>query len=110
MLTTFGLTVFAWIFFRANNIDHAISYITKIFSSSVFRMPAFQGMDKALTTLLLIVVFILTEWHGREQQYAIAHLGKHWKRFARWSLYAFLVFIIGMFMQTKETPFIYFQF
>ena len=31
MLLTFGLTVFAWIFFRAENIGHAISYISEIF-------------------------------------------------------------------------------
>jgi D-alanyl-lipoteichoic acid acyltransferase DltB (MBOAT superfamily) len=29
---TFGLTVFAWIFFRANNVTHAMSYISGIFS------------------------------------------------------------------------------
>jgi alginate O-acetyltransferase complex protein AlgI len=33
---TFCLTVFAWIFFRAENIGHALSYISKIFSSSFF--------------------------------------------------------------------------
>ena len=31
MLTTFTLTVFAWIFFRAENIGHAFSYIKEIF-------------------------------------------------------------------------------
>ena len=30
MLVTFGLTVFAWIFFRSNNIGHAISFISEI--------------------------------------------------------------------------------
>ena len=32
MVITFGLTVFAWIFFRAEDINHAISYISGIFS------------------------------------------------------------------------------
>ena len=32
MLTTFTLTVFAWIFFRAENISHAFDYIGEIFS------------------------------------------------------------------------------
>lgn len=41
---TFGLTVFAWIFFRAENIGHAISYISEIFSSSLFTIPKFAGM------------------------------------------------------------------
>ena len=35
ILITFGLTVFAWIFFRAENIGHAFSYISEIFSTSL---------------------------------------------------------------------------
>ena len=41
MMLTFGLTVFAWIFFRANNIGHAISYISEILSPSLFSIPKF---------------------------------------------------------------------
>jgi len=37
MLLTFGLTVFAWIFFRAENIGHAISYVSEILSPSLFQ-------------------------------------------------------------------------
>src|SRR5690606_2759286 len=33
---TFILTVFAWIFFRANNLNHALNYIGGIFSESFF--------------------------------------------------------------------------
>ena len=34
MLITFCLTLIAWIFFRAENVTHAISYITELFSVS----------------------------------------------------------------------------
>lgn len=47
MLLTFGLTVFAWIFFRAVNIEHAISYISEIVSPSLFSKPNFNGMRGA---------------------------------------------------------------
>ncbi len=50
------------------------------------------------------------EWIGREQPFALARIGLTWKRPLRWTFYAFIVFLVGMFMQTKETPFIYFQF
>ena len=40
IFSTFSLTVFAWIFFRAEDINHAISYISKIFSNSLFSIPA----------------------------------------------------------------------
>jgi alginate O-acetyltransferase complex protein AlgI len=36
MLLTFSLTVFAWIFFRSENISHAFNYIDTIFSNSLF--------------------------------------------------------------------------
>jgi alginate O-acetyltransferase complex protein AlgI len=110
MLITFSLVVFAWIFFRANNIEHAFSYVSKIFSSTLFTIPAFIGMSRACILLILLTIFILVEWNGREGKYAIAHTGENWYRPFRWSFYSFLIFIIGMFMQTKESPFIYFQF
>jgi D-alanyl-lipoteichoic acid acyltransferase DltB (MBOAT superfamily) len=109
MLLTFGLTVFAWIFFRANNIRHAISYISEILSPSLFSTPKFYGMRSALTTIILVIIFVLVEWKGREGQYAIAHLGLKWKRPLRYVMYYSIIFAIFWFMG-KEQQFIYFQF
>lgn len=80
MLLTFGLTVFAWIFFRANNIEHAISYISGILSPSIFSIPKFTGMGRAITTIILVAIFVLVEWKGREGQHAIANIGLKWRR------------------------------
>ncbi len=110
MVLTFGLTVFAWIFFRANTIAHAISYISEILSGSLFTIPNFEGVGKAFTTSVLVVIFVLVEWQGREGQYAIANLGQLRNLPIRWSLYALLLFSIGMFMPSVESPFVYFQF
>jgi alginate O-acetyltransferase complex protein AlgI len=110
MLTTFGLTVFAWIFFRAESIGHAFSYIKDIFSKSLFSAPKFNGDKGPLITIALIVVFILMEWQGRERNYAIEHIGRGLQRPIRWALFTLIIFLIGMFMQTEESPFIYFQF
>lgn len=110
ILLTFGLTVFAWIFFRAENIGHAISYISKIFSVSFFEVPKFPRVDSASTTLLIIAFFLLVEWQGREGQYAISETGKRWYRPLRWVFYSVIIFVIGMFMPSVESPFIYFQF
>jgi alginate O-acetyltransferase complex protein AlgI len=109
MLLTFGLTVFAWIFFRADNLGHAISYISGILSSSLFTIPEFSGMRKALTTIILVAMFVLIEWIGREGQYAIANLGLKWKRPIRWALYSAIIFTI-LSLGGKEQAFIYFQF
>lgn len=110
ILITFGLTVFAWIFFRADTIQHAFEYIADIFSTSLFKTPTFSGDEniKAIVRLLLFFVFI--EWIGRENNYAIETFGLKWKRPIRWIFYSFILFLIGMFMQTEESPFIYFQF
>ncbi|GJM34355.1 MAG: O-acyltransferase [Saprospiraceae bacterium] len=109
MFLTFTLTVFAWIFFRAENIGHAISYLSEIFSSSLFTVPDFAGMSRALTISSLVVLFLMIEWLGREEEYAIAHLGFKWKRPFRYAFYYSLIIAIIVFTG-KPQQFIYFQF
>jgi D-alanyl-lipoteichoic acid acyltransferase DltB (MBOAT superfamily) len=109
MLLTFSLTVFAWIFFRANNMGHAINYISEILSPSLFTIPKFTGMFKAITTVILVCIFIIIEWTGREKQFAISHLGLNWGRPFRHAFYYALIFAIFWF-GGKEQQFIYFQF
>ncbi len=109
MLFTFGLTVFAWIFFRAENIGHAFSYISEILSPSLFSIPKFAGMGRALTTIILVSIFVLVEWKGREGQYAIAHLGIKWKRPLRYAMY-YAIIILIFWLGGDEQQFIYFQF
>ena len=109
MLLTFALTAFAWIFFRAESIEHAINYISEILSPSLFVRPQLDGMTDAIITLILVVLFVFIEWKGREGEFAIAHLGIKWKRPIRWSMYITIVFLIFVFGGTQQ-EFIYFQF
>jgi len=110
MLLTFGLTVFAWIFFRAETIRHAKNYISEILSSSLFEIPKFAGIRKALALVVILGLFVLVEWLGREGQHAISDIGKKWNKPIRWVFYSLIIFAIGMFMPSVESPFIYFQF
>lgn len=110
MLITFLLVTLAWVFFRAENIHHAFAYLGEIFSPSFMNVPDFPEGRLALVTVGLLVFFLIVEWIGRTQEYAIAAIGNQWPKWLRWSWYYLLIFIIGMFMQTEETPFIYFQF
>jgi len=107
---TFALTLVAWVFFRAQNLTHAFQYLSGIFSRSLWDFPLFKDVVPEMVTLLLVIILLVIEWIGREQQFAIARMGFTWKRPFRWLFYASIIFLIGMFMQTKETPFIYFQF
>ena len=109
MLLTFSLTVFAWIFFRANNIEHAISYVSEIFSPSLFTIEEFEGWSGAVKTVLLIIFFIIVEWRGRQHQFAIAHSFQNSWRPIRWAYYMTIIFLI-VFFQGEQQGFIYFQF
>ena len=105
MSITFSLTVLAWIFFRAENIGHAWSYLSTIFSKSLFTFPEIR----TYTSIILIFVFIIVEWFGREGQYAIEKFGLKWKRPFRYAMY--LCIILAIFLFTgKQQQFIYFQF
>ena len=108
ILLTFSLTVFAWIFFRAESVHHAIEYISGIFNASLFTIPDVK--TAAYATLILIAFFMLIEWIGREHQFALQDFLVKKPRFIRWLFYGFIILLIGLFLQTHETPFIYFQF
>jgi D-alanyl-lipoteichoic acid acyltransferase DltB (MBOAT superfamily) len=108
--TTFGLTVLAWIFFRAENVGHALSYISGIFSKSLITVPDFPGIGGAVITLCFLVVFFVIEWNGREQQYAIARFGSNLPRPIRWAVYYSIIIAIFAYGPVEKQAFIYFQF
>lgn len=110
MASTFSITAFAWIFFRAENLSAALSYIYCLFDESLFHIPDFQQKGKALATLMLTAFFLVVEWIGRENKHAIEKIGLNWRRSVRWTFYLGILALIGLFMQTEETPFLYFQF
>ena len=110
MLLTFALTVFAFIFFRAESMHHAWSYLAGILSPSLLSVPYFPGLGKMPFLLLLIALFMLAEWHGREYHHALARLGATWKRPLRYALYYGLLIAIFCLGSDKTQQFIYFQF
>lgn len=105
MLLTFGMTVFAWIFFRADNMGHAISYISSIFSSSLLSLPSIRPKN----IILLLIFFIFMEWIARESQHPLERLGLRWNAFFRYLLYILIILSLFWF-GGKEQQFIYFQF
>lgn len=106
---TFCLTVLAWIFFRAENIQHAFSYIGTLFSRSLFTAPNFEEKTKGMVLLAVTVLFMFIEWLGREEAYAIRQFGINRKRPVRWAFYYMLIAAIVLY-SGKEQQFIYFQF
>jgi alginate O-acetyltransferase complex protein AlgI len=105
VIFTFGLTVFAWIFFRSNNITESFQYIHRMFTHSLFSKPDIFPKE----ILLLIIGFVIIEWFGREQNYAIAKLGLNWPKPLRWSCY-YLIILAMFYFLGEDQQFIYFQF
>lgn len=104
ILITFLLTVFAWIFFRAENLGHAFAYIKGIASSSIFKIPEIRPTD----LFILMFMFMVLEWFGRKREFPLIHLFFKSKIF-RWSFYILLILITIIF-SGKQQEFIYFQF
>ncbi len=108
-----GLTFTAWtsalIFFRSADTTNGFLYYTQLFKGN-FGMDGFPFESKTLTVGLLIAFYMLLEYFGRKQSYAIQTIGQHTHQWVRWSFYAVLVFLILVFYPGQGTPFIYFQF
>ena len=109
ILFTFSLTVFAWIFFRSNTIDQALGYISRIFSASFFSVPLVKVDMYDTYIYALIILFIIIEWLGREQKYALAQVMPNKPKVYRWAFYYLLIVIIFIFAGSNQ-EFIYFQF
>ncbi len=105
MLLTFSLTVFAWIFFRAESLAHALEYLSGMLSGPWLCRPEVWDAP----TAVLLVFFLLAEWSGRQEPYAIAGVGTFRRAWVRHLLYAGIAFLLFWF-GGKEQAFIYFQF
>jgi D-alanyl-lipoteichoic acid acyltransferase DltB (MBOAT superfamily) len=108
MITTFALTVFAWIFFRSDHVGSALEFIGKIFSPSLF--SPFPTLHLHPYFLIPLACFFMIEWSGRRDQYAIARLGLRWPVAVRWAAYYAIFFYITYFSSGTPQQFIYFQF
>jgi D-alanyl-lipoteichoic acid acyltransferase DltB (MBOAT superfamily) len=114
LFATFFITVIAWIFFRANNLEHAFKYFKKIFSLSFFKTSILDlKMISVGADIIYLIVFILFllifEWIQRNNKHAMELSNKRIPLVLRWSIYYFLLIIIVLFGGNQQN-FIYFQF
>jgi alginate O-acetyltransferase complex protein AlgI len=105
MAITFSLTVFAWIFFRANSVSLAVLYIKGIFTKSLLSVPEVRPTF----LIVLLLFFIVIEWLGREGGFALDNFRKQGNRFFRWS-FVMLILVLLFVFGKEEQQFIYFQF
>ena len=101
-LYTFSLVCFTWIFFRADSLSQAISYISGIFSIDTFQYNGFY-----FKFLPILFLFIVWEWFNRDSEYGWKLVPK--SKVIRWFVYLFVICTILLFRQ-EDNAFIYFQF
>ncbi|GBE30100.1 peptidoglycan O-acetyltransferase [bacterium BMS3Bbin04] len=104
MLGTFAITMFAWVFFRADSMGHAFQILQRLVTHP------WLGLDYSgyLKPILLAVGLLLVEWWQRDKEYAL-QVGS-WRLPLRWAAYYMVLFIILFYGNFGETEFIYFQF
>lgn len=105
ILMTFLLSVFCWIFFRANSMEAAFGIIGRIFmgvSSEKHSVPS-------LVLSVMIIAMLIMEWLGRQEDFPLRHwrLLKH--SYVRFALYI-AMFILILYFSGEDEQFIYFQF
>lgn len=110
---TFTLVMLTFVTFRVDHISDAFRYFKLLLSKSIFTFPEFENKNMAHESLIytaFIVFFMVLEWNGREGKYAIESLGQNHPKIMRQLFYVFLIFLIGMYAPTTESPFIYLKF
>jgi alginate O-acetyltransferase complex protein AlgI len=104
---TFFLTTIAWIFFRAQSIQEAFSYLNRMFSKSLLEFPDIDSKKM----ILLIIIFVIIEWLQRDKLHPLMLDPEIFRKPIRWSIYFTIllsIFFLGNFSSNYE--FIYFQF
>ncbi|MFK8060925.1 MAG: MBOAT family protein, partial [Polaribacter sp.] len=107
ILITFILTVFAWIFFRAESLAHGFQIVSEIFSTSIFTFPEFTSKF-----LYLILFLVGIEWLNKEKEYPLKFevYQSKLKKIVDYILISILIWAIIIWNSNKEVEFIYFQF
>lgn len=114
MTTTFLLVVLAWIFFRAESLDQATSYLNRMFSPAILASPikdvwAITTGNHVIYLSLALIGFVIFEWIQRDKQHALQLNVSRIPRPVRWSVY-YAIIMICFFMNGAQQDFIYFQF
>jgi len=110
MLLTFGLTVFAWIFFRAENINHALFIIGKIFSKSIMSLEtSWTNGYITILHIFLVLLFLVVEWLNRDYEFGLQRISNYafYRKIAYFLLICCILFTADY---HSKQEFIYFQF
>ena len=106
---TFHLVLFAWIFFRANNLDDAFHIVNNLFNFSSETISIWDIYSVTELCLVLIFLCILSIYSFTKETGFIFSKGFPQTRIARYGFYCIIVNAL-IFLWTRNESFIYFQF
>jgi len=103
MLTTFSAFCLSLIFFRAENLSHALAYLGRALTAELY-----AGFDlKLLPACGLMVLLLCVEWPFRSKPFPLS--APDWPAAIKWTVY-FVVFYWTLIASRRAVEFIYFQF
>jgi hypothetical protein len=106
MLTTFTFVTIAWIFFRADGLRIALSYLRQIGASIIEHPGQFLSLPDGKMAFVYIIPLVLGDWYLRRNERVLKLNLNHKKRMAVYMI--ILLFIFTKFGANQH--FIYFQF
>ena len=108
IITTFLLTVIAWIFFRSDTIIDALYFIETAFTKWG-ELPSYNIGLEIINTSKLCALMLIVEWIQRSENHGLMIENKIKSRIIRWAIYYFIIIMI-LHYSTSNQEFIYFQF
>ena len=106
MLATFLLVVVGWVFFRANSIDQAFVYLSRMIQWDTLKVLYSIFMHKEFW---LALAMLIIEWFGRNDRFGLERLGIKWNPILRYAMYYAILLLIFLSIGKKQV-FIYFHF
>lgn len=106
ILITFLIVVLTNVVFRTDNLHIAFDYYKRIIYNNPFSFPELVNPKVAVISTF---IFLILEWIGRENEYAIQKTGLNWNKILRYAFY-YCILLSILFFSGNEQEFIYFKF
>jgi hypothetical protein len=106
MLGTFIFATFAWVFFRAKDLQHAVQIIDGMFRHKLGNWEKIWGMEGVKRGTVAVLVLLMVDWWQRHNE---RELKAPQNRIIRYAIYLILT-AICLSNFTEDSTFIYFQF
>ncbi len=110
MSTTFAFVSFAWIFFRADGVHHAMGYVKQIGVSIIEHPEQLLMLPPYKKAFVYILPLILCDWYLRRNERILSISCK--SKMLRKLIYVIVYYIIFLLLNGSDesSSFIYFQF